>query len=545
MLNKFHFSSILVLFLSITVFGQNDAYRIHITTASFIPLEKSAQDLHPPSDPSQVFDGHYFKLIQFYNLPNSEERNALAIKGLQLVDYLPSNTFFAVIDFDFDFSSVQDEIRAIIDIDERLKLESEIFHKGIPIHSFTSEGKFLDLIVSYYEGLNVSTVLSKMQTLGKVKNHEVHSRQVTLRIIPKDLEKIVNAPFVQFVGAIEKDPEIEAMYWQGSGRGNFLSSGYNDLNFNGSGSTLCVSEGGYMGLADLDFKGRMTDIGAVENPQGHKTSVFKRNSGAGNYDPTDRGVAWGADVVSATNTDYLNNFDNHGVRFTNHSYGWGVGGGYNSGARNRDLMTATNPLIAVAYSTGNNGGSTGYAPYNGFSGWGNVTGATKHSKNNLNCANVNQFDIPAGSSSLGPASDGRIFPQIAIEGNGGTSFAAPKIVGSLGILSEMYLEYNSNEAPSSLLKAVMLNTADDIHTEGPDFKTGYGRVNLRRAHQVIESNQIIIASVDQGTTNQHSINVPTNTAEVKVMVYWPDVAASVNAATHLVNDIDMVLTSYT
>ena len=96
---------------------------------------------------------------------------------------------------------------------------------------------------------------------------------------------------------------------------------------------------------------------------------------------------------------------------------------------------------------------------------------------------------------------------------------------------------------SSLLKAVILNTADDIHNPGPDFKTGYGRVNLRRAHNVIQANQIITSSIaNTGNNNQHVINVPVNTAELKIMVYWRDVAAAVNANPALVNDLDMKLT---
>jgi len=351
----------------------------------------------------------------------------------------------------------------------------------------------------------------------------------------------VLAPFVQFIGVPDADPELEANYWQGNGRGNFLSSGHNGLNFNGDGVTICVSENGTVDFQNLNYKGRSTELSSGTNGY-HKVGVARRQAGGGNVTPTDRGIAWGADFVSASGTEYDDYFDNNNVRFTNHSYGWGVGGGYNSGARSRDLFVTNYPEGSVLYSAGNKGSSIGYAPYNILSGFANITGPTKQGKNYFTCASVNRHDSPSGFSSLGPAYDGRLFPQITIEGSGGTSHAAPKTTGSMSVLSQVYSTYHGTEAPSSLLKAVMLNTADDIHNAGPDFKTGYGRINLRRAHKVIEDNQIITASISNTENNQHIINVPANTAELKVMVYWRDVAAAVNANPALVNDLDMTIT---
>ena len=426
------------------IFAQSNPFQIGITTQSFIPIEKKATDLHPPSNPKLFFKGKYFKLIQFYQTPNSTQRQQLKLNGMHLVDYIPGRAYFAVIDTDFDFSPFQNNIRAIVDLDERFKLEAEIFHNGIPLHAFQEGGTKLNLIISYYDGLEVSDVLSAMRELGEIHEHINYARQVQLQIKPDNLAHIVLAPFVQFIGVPDADPKMEANYWQGNGRGNFLSSGYNGYNFNGDGVTICVSEGGTVDFQNLNYKGRSTELSSGANG-GHKVGVSLRQAGGGNTRPTDRGVAWGADFVSASGTSYADYFNNNSVRFTNHSYGWGVGGGYNSGARDRDLFVTNYPEGSVLYSAGNNGNSTGYAPYS-FSGWGNITGSTKQGKNYFTCASVDRYDSPSGFSSLGPAYDGRLFPQITIEGAGGTSHAAPKTTGSMGVLSNVYSNYNGAEA---------------------------------------------------------------------------------------------------
>ena len=100
----------------------------------------------------------------------------------------------------------------------------------------------------------------------------------------------------------------------------------------------------------------------------------------------------------------------------------------------------------------------------------------------------------------------------------------------LAVLEQIYKSKNSNnEAPSTLLKAVLMNTADDLENSGPDFKTGYGRPNMRRAYNVLNNLQYLTGNVSNGNSNIHTIAVPANTKQVRVMIVWPDVAADVNA----------------
>ena len=161
------------------------------------------------------------------------------------------------------------------------------------------------------------------------------------------------------------------------------------------------------------------------------------------------------------------------------------------------------------------------------------------------------------SSSRGPAHDGRIKPDIAANGVqystdednnymlfGGTSGAAPGIAGVSAQLYEAYGIVNGGALPpSALIKASLLNTANEAGNEGPDYKFGWGIVNGLRAGMLIEDGRHLTSSVSQGSSNNHSITVPIGTKQVRFMLYWMDPAAALGATTALINDLDLVVSS--
>jgi PKD repeat protein len=161
--------------------------------------------------------------------------------------------------------------------------------------------------------------------------------------------------------------------------------------------------------------------------------------------------------------------------------------------------------------------------------------------------------VIVSSSSRGPAEDGRIKPDIAAHGQGqgstdendsymsfgGTSAASPGIAGICAQMYDAYRSLNSNNDPeSALIKAALLNTADDMGNPGPDFEYGWGRVNARRAVELIENNNYLSSTITNSTTNTHNLTIPSNVKEVRVMLYWSDYEATTSAAKDLVNDLD-------
>ena len=77
--------------------------------------------------PDAVFDGRYFKLIQFAQIPSESDRKGWEAGGLFLVDYLPVDTYFAVIDRRFDLNRLTGAVcRAVREgvIHERISWDS-------------------------------------------------------------------------------------------------------------------------------------------------------------------------------------------------------------------------------------------------------------------------------------------------------------------------------------------------------------------------------------------------------------------------------------
>ena len=488
------------------------------------------------------FDGKTFKLIQFKQIPSDLERQQWATAGLLLVDYLPDDTYFAVIDQGFDLDRLTDQAITIIEV-------ADIFRFEPSLAGLIAQGGAADrLVISYYAGLDARKVMADLQARGVViQAHRDYSRQLDITLDPARLREVLALPFIQFAGLPPETPTLEPYdHRNATGRANYVNTGFNSLNYNGAGVVVGIGEGGTVdNLADA--KGRLTEM-TTGSASSHKIGVMQNAGGAGSLDPTNRNNAWGATFLSVDDPDYAALYTSHNLRYTNHSYGVTIAGGYDSTARDHDLRIASYPNHLVIYSSGNSGDEQGYAPYN-FAGcpgdpadcWANITGKMKQNKNMFAVGALEPDDDLTSFSSRGPMYDGRIIPQLAIEGIEGTSDAAPKVTGLLAILAHIYKDKNSGAEPtSSLLRAIMMNTADDLGNAGPDFKHGYGRPNMRRAYNVINNAQFLTSSVANGNTNSHTIAVPANTKQVRVMIVWPDVAAAVNADPAIVNNLDLV-----
>jgi PKD repeat protein len=120
--------------------------------------------------------------------------------------------------------------------------------------------------------------------------------------------------------------------------------------------------------------------------------------------------------------------------------------------------------------------------------------------------------------------------------------ACPGTAGVLAQLYDAYRQTHSGQDPhGGLMKAILMNTSDDLGQPGPDFIHGYGRMNALRAAKSIEQNQFMKDSLSPNETDTVRIAVPAGTQAVRVMLHWTDPAATVNAGRALVNNLNGVL----
>jgi len=513
-------------------------YKVGITTGAFVPEKVDAKNqLYLWAN--DMFEGKYFRLLQFYELPSATQRQEWANSGLSLTDYLPGQVYFAVIESRFELSTIANELRAVLAPDKRFKQEADVYFNGIPNHSIKAGGA--NMTISYYRGLNAEAIINDLEkrkvVVGK---HRDYSYQLEIKFEPSRLEEITNLPYVQFISAQPAQPSLETnnlAYRNASDRANYLNTGFNGINYNGAGIAIAIGEGGIIG-DEIDFQGRVTEL-SLGAPGSHKIGCMGNAASAGNLDPQDRSHAWGATLLSTENENYPNLINTQNARYFNHSYGFGVQGGYSSSARDHDLRVVAHPNHVVSYSSGNVGTDTGYAPYDGFNDWANITGSVKQNKNHLVVANLSPYDDVLNWGCKGPAFDGRILPHIIVAGPEGTSYASPKAVGLFAQLEQAYISINGQPSAGSLMRAIVFNTADDMGNAGLDFQTGYGRPNAKRALQVITNNQVFTGLVAHNANTLHNINVPVGTSKVKIMLVWPDAAAAVNANPTIVNNLNL------
>lgn len=213
-------------------------------------------------------------------------------------------------------------------------------------------------------------------------------------------------------------------------------------------------------------------------------------------------------------------------------------GRYDSYCTNMDAISYGNPLSLTIWAAGNERthsappAGTQYRTFtNGVEIWSTVSRPHDYAKNGYDTitdrglaknvltvgaihkiiggySGIGSVNI-AAFSSWGPTDDGRIKPDVVAAGvdvftpirhpsypsnplyyitTSGTSFSAPSVAGAVGLLVDL----RTRLAPqypylASTLKGLLIHTADEAATLGPDYKTGWGLVNAYTAANLVKS----------------------------------------------------------
>ena len=550
----------LILLTSGTLFSSLSAqnYTIKLLTGDYNYQPNFGEFLSGPLPTAdEQFQGRYYRVIQFFETPTAQERQALEATGLQILDYLPNYAYVVSLPLNYNRAQLQQRnIRAVFSFDQSQKISPTLLDRPLPEHATPVEG-FVDVEMVLYKDVHYMNVQATLHQLPIEELPRNHRGALTYRVDPDDVPQLANLPFVAWVEAVSpSEPENQTA--RTLVRSNNINSDHAlGRKYDGSGVVVALGDDGIIG-PHIDYNGRIDQSNVNQNDGDHGDHVGGTIMGAGNLNPLHRGMATGADMMVYEEWDNVNDapnaFVNDGVVITSTSYSNGCNAGYTSFARSVDTDTRQNPHILHIFSAGNSG--TSNCGYGAGSNWGNVTGGVKIGKNVIAVANLNETSGLETSSSRGPAHDGRIKPEISAKGTNvistvdvnsyesktGTSMSCP---GVSGVTAQLYHAYrtlnNGDNPPSALIKGILLNSADDIDNAGPDFKTGFGQMNALRAVETLENQTYGGDAIGQGGSNSVQITVPSGVALMKVMVYWHDYEASVNASTALVNDLDITL----
>jgi hypothetical protein len=545
--------------------AQNTAdYRLLLRTGSFTPEKNVSDNTGTINRKTSPADDRSFVIIQFEKIPDQNERQQLGNEGIELLDYIPNYAYTATVKGSLNGAALRNtKARAIVNLTAEQKMQPGLANGNIPPHAVIEAGT-VDVWISFPRSFTFDQVQAGLKNSGfsiisdLFKNYEI----LTLRVPAGRLKELALLPFVQYVQAIpQKDKTLNDVSTANS-RANVLTSSLpGGRGLNGKGVVVGVGDESNP-LQHIDFSGRIINRNAREGGA-HGIHVMGTLGGAGIINEKYKGYAPGATIVAQENSNILAlapaYVKDYGMVITNNSYGGDLNncstfGVYDLYSYILDRQAFQMPFLQHVFAAGNSG-STACSPYP--TGFANVLSGYQTAKNVISVGNTTQIGELGASSSRGPVRDGRIKPEITAQGTSvastfpvnqyfkitGTSMASPAVSGGLALLYQRFRQLHNTNPKNGLMKALLVNGGTDKGNDGPDYKYGFGGMNLLRSVRMMEDNAYLNDSLSHQQTKVHNIQVPANTAQLKVMLYWNDPAAAMLSGQNLVHDLDLSVTS--
>lgn len=279
----------------------------------------------------------------------------------------------------------------------------------------------------------------------------------------------------------------------------------------------------------------------------HANDMATIVGGSGNTSPLLTGVA--PQVKFSSTSFYVqvpepdSYYRQEGVFVQNHSFGVDPVQEYTAKTLAYDDASKRLSDVLFVFSAGNSGQlACTEGNYKGLAATANLTGDFKLAKNILVVGGLDSLGVLEQRSSRGPAYDGRIKPELVAFGQDGSSGASALVSGIVTLVQQQYaLQRNGKVPASSLVKALLINSADDVGNVGIDHQSGYGSVNAYEALNTLNAGRFFTGELTKGVIQTFNLAIPSNVKKLKITLCWNDVPAKVLATKALVNDLDMSL----
>lgn len=547
------------LFILTTLAQENSArYEIKLQNRRWIP-EEGITSVMNDQPSAYSYNGVYYLWIQFYELPDLARRKELENRGIQLGAYLPEYTYIARCSrFPDEEVRKQFGIRSLIVPRWDDKVSQEIALNEIPPHALQGERIMLSLL--FYPGSRFSDFEALFDRMGV----EIFDKPsllpwgAHLSLSVNDLEAFAALPFVWYIQPIAGPDETNNERVNNHQNVGPLSDN-SGLKLTGKGITVGVGDGGFV-RPHADFGKRLQNNIFPAGFGTHQLHVSGTIGGAGWINPLNKGAAPASSIWAdffydiIVKTPALQKAYN--LSLTNNSYepsgaSCATRGLYGYQSQELDYQLELLPQVSHQFAAANSGTTT-CAPYP--AGFKTLSYLYGPAKNVITIGSVDANGVVSSFSSRGPATDGRLKPEISGIGSGvtstwlangyssisGTSMATPGITGIAALLSESYKNLHNDSLPEGiLLKAAMMNTARDVGNPGPDFTYGYGWVNSYRAELALREGRYTFGSVDNGDSIILNLPVAANTPNLKVLLAWRDPYGNPSAPKMLVNNLDL------
>ena len=511
----------------------------------------------------QTISGDLHVIIQLEDVPTVERRVELINAGVQLLSYIPNRSWLAVVKIDrlADVAGLPG-VRAVAGILPEDKLSPAIREQGINAYSQNSAGE-AKLVTLLFEDVALETGDAAVEELGG-------------RVLERDAQQHCLICYLP-VGAVDALAARDCVKWIDQ---HYESVDLNDgvraainvnavqaapYNLTGTGVVLGQWESRHPDATHVDLAGRVVNIDDGRPVDDHATQVAGVMIGDGNLLPSRqyRGVATAAMIVSFKDWDnvtelrsqYREAISKYGIDIANNSWGkveWNAYKEYDA-ALDGIVRGELGKPISMVWAVGNEGK------------WSTVF-STAAAKNVVTVGATNSDDNSLwASSDKGPTADGRLKPDVVapgcetggaiwstLPGNRyggacGTSMAAPSVSGTMALILEKWRATYGRDPLPSTIKGLLLHTAKDLGTPGPDYAFGYGLIDAGAAVDLVGGDTSGGTAIDnmtceQGRRDAFILNVASDAKALKVTLVWGDYPGDPLAGRALVNDLDLVVT---
>ena len=576
--NRVLLCSILILFFFPQVYADVD-YTIKLKTGNFIPAQT---DL---SQNKNISFNNKHVLVQFDRPITETDKDNLYNDGIEVLEYIPNFTYTAKINKDIDQRILdQNNIRYIGQIDPEDKISPLITNVGIGDWARRG-GDLVYFTLVFHADEDIYDWADKLVT-------EYDAELIGFDITTNAFEIILPEPAYFTLATYDEILWIEQIAppqeeHNNSARQNTGAETLQAYPYSLSGSGVWVAEwdGGHADIFHDDMIGRIQygDAASVAEHATHVAGTVIGNgyNSGGNY----RGMAPSARLVSylwwGSSSEIINEYgtaiNTHGAKISTNSWGLGVGdpateascqstlGNYYNSCATIDNMVRGELYdpISICWSAGNQRGySTKYCGYLGWT-YGTI-GVYGTSKNTITVGAINSNNSSMTSfSSWGPCDDGRIKPDVVgpgcqtsedygltscAPGGGyttmcGTSMSAPAVAGTIALLHQQYNNvFGTDSILPSTIKGILINSAEDLGNEGPDYQYGHGKVDGVAAINKISIGEPSYFENEISTGIVHTFDMTvTNPEMLRVTLVWDDPGGTAISGGTMINDLDLAL----
>jgi len=555
------------------------SYTLELRYGSYDPLGTAVPDA-PAHLAAQAGSGIH--IVQFITPPIEEYRKAVRTAGGTIYDYLPNYAYLVRLDQEARLA-VQSLpfVRWVGPYHPRYRVD-EFVYDNVLMNNAANETESEIYTIQVFERgpsqkQRVANIIS--QQGGTIEHLIPDGFLLRASLTPGQVISLLYRDEVAFIDPWAP-PSVDMNIARQIGHAVELET----YGYNGDGVRAEVCDGNIRST-HVDFQDPpATYHGPHTGDTSHGTSTYGIVMGTGTGNAMGLGMLADAEEKIFADFNYLSNRYTHTAElvdpdgpyravFQSNSWGSSRTASYNNISREMDDILFINDIIICQSQS--NSGNTQSRP----EAW---------AKNIISVGGVFHYntltkddDRWGGGGSTGPASDGRVKPDLihfydyifcpssssdnSYNSNfGGNSGATPITAGYFGLLYQIWHEevftnilggsYGGgvsvfdSRPHMSTAKALMICSAEQYPFEGTDFtrmNQGWGMVDIgylydNRDNMCIINEEVILKNFEMGHIE---LTVPSGQPKLKVTMVYTDLPGNLGAAKHRINDITLSVTS--